>query len=93
MEPHLPELPPDVVPAVKRRVRWGLMHVALMIFFCDALACIWPQFEVHWKIVSRVGVAIAAFFATFAEYFHDEEIEAEVHQKDLKDEKESKHDL
>lgn len=54
-------------------VRWGLIHTALILFFADLIAAVWPAFKEVWETRSHVAIAIAAFAATVAEYFHDEE--------------------
>lgn len=49
------------------------MHMALVVFFCDFVAVIWPRFEVIWAPkMAHVGVALAAFVALLAEYIPDE---------------------
>lgn len=50
----------------------ALIHCALMFFFADLLAAIWPAFEHVWGGTAHLGVAVAALAATCAEYVHDE---------------------
>lgn len=63
----------SLVKRPRHHVRWALIHAAMMFFFADLLAAIWPAFEHVWTGVAHLGVAVAAFFATAAEYLHDEE--------------------
>lgn len=73
--PHVVRWKPVYDAFIKRPrhyLRWALIHCALMFFFADLLAAIWPTFNSVWTGVSRGGVAIAALFATGAEYLHDE---------------------
>lgn len=59
---------------IKHWIKWALIHVALVVFFADLLACIWPGFGVVWKgPLQKVGVACAAFMACVAEYLYDDE--------------------
>jgi hypothetical protein len=53
-------------------LRWALIHCALLFFFADLIAAIWPAFNAVWGGVARIGVALAAIFATCAEFFHEE---------------------
>lgn len=66
MRPRLPA-------RLKHHLKWGLIHVALLFFFADLIASIWPEFEDHWHRPLRLGVALAAFLATLAEYIIEEE--------------------
>jgi len=62
------------VSKIKHFVKWALIHAALVLFFADLLACLWPAFGQMWSgPVQKVGVAIAAFFACVAEYLYDDE--------------------
>jgi hypothetical protein len=62
-----------MTPRVKNHLRWALIHAALMFFFADLLAAVWPAFDLVWKGIAHLGVAVAAFLATAAEYLHDEQ--------------------
>lgn len=62
-----------VTPRIKRHIRWAMIHAALMFFFADLLAAVWPAFDQVWKGIAHLGVAVAAFLATIAEYLHDEQ--------------------
>lgn len=68
---------PVSVPPLKHRpkyyLHWALIHCALMFFFADLLAAVWPAFEHVWSGTAHLGVAVAALAATCAEYVHDEE--------------------
>lgn len=56
--------------------RWALLHAAIVLFFCDMIAAIWPAFDIIWRThVAHIGVAIAAFAATLAEFITEEERE------------------
>lgn len=61
-----------MTPRLKRHLRWALIHCALMFFFADLLAAVWPPFEHVWGGIAHLGVAVAACLATLAEYLHDE---------------------
>lgn len=56
-----------------RYLRWGLIHTALIIFFADLIAAVWPAFHAVWEGHAHIAIAVAAFTATVAEYFHDDE--------------------
>lgn len=59
---------------VKHLIKWSLIHAALVLFFADLLALIWPAFSIVWAgPVQKVGVALAALFACIAEYLYDDE--------------------
>lgn len=58
----------------KHWVKWVLIHVALVVFFADLIACVWPGFGIVWKgPLQKVGVSCAAFLACVAEYLYDDE--------------------
>lgn len=58
---------------IKHRLRWGFIHVALVIFFADFLGCVWPAFGRVWERNAHVAVVLATVLATAAEYFVDED--------------------
>lgn len=62
---------------VKHILRWWLIHTALILFFCDVVAAIWPSFDHVWTHVAHLGVAFAAFGEAAAEHLI-REAEAEV---------------
>jgi hypothetical protein len=55
----------------KHYLRWALIHTALIFFFADLLTAVWPEFEMAWGPKARLGVALAALFATMSEYLHE----------------------
>lgn len=59
---------------IKHIVKWSLIHCALVLFFADLVAIIWPAFGSVWNgPVEKAGVALAAFFTCIAEYLYDDE--------------------
>lgn len=59
---------------IKHLVKWSLIHAALVLFFADLVALIWPAFGEVWSgHIQKAGVAVAAFFACIAEYLYDDE--------------------
>lgn len=56
----------------KHYLRWALIHTALIFFFADLLTAVWPEFEMAWGPKARIGVALAALFATMSEYLHED---------------------
>jgi len=67
MFPHLASIT-SVPKHLKHRAHWLLLHVALIFFFCDLIGAIYPPFRRWWEQSSHLGVAVAAFCATVAEY-------------------------
>lgn len=58
----------------KRHIHDWMIKIATVVFFCDLIAMIWPQFRHQWDNVAHGGVAIATFLAAFADcFFHEEE--------------------
>lgn len=69
----LPRLPLSAARA-KHIAKWSLIHVAMVLFFADLVALIWPAFGSVWSgPIQKMGVALAAFFACIAEYLYDDE--------------------
>ncbi len=59
--------------------KWGLITVALVLFFCDIVTGVWPSFGSWWDSshLSHIGIGGAAFAAFLVEIIHDEVEEAE----------------
>lgn len=53
-----------------RYIKWALIHTALIIFFADFIAALWPAFDHVWEGHAKIAVAIAALTAAAAEYFN-----------------------
>lgn len=55
-----------------RYAKWGLVHMALIFFFADLVASLWPAFNKVWESHAHLAIAVAAFSATIAEYINSE---------------------
>lgn len=76
-------IPRPIRRSVLKTIKRGLIYAALVIFFADFLAAVWPAFEVVWSgSIAHVGVAFAALAAVIAERLHDE-AEAEHDAKEV----------
>lgn len=53
-------------------VKWGLIFVALVLFFADIIAAAWPEFSEKWGNVGRAGIGLATLAAFTVEIIHDE---------------------
>lgn len=63
---------------VLHTLKWGLILVALVMFFADMLAAIWPAFGSAWENrIGHYGVSVAVFAAFIVEVIHDEFEEVE----------------
>lgn len=51
-----------------RYLKWGLIHAALIIFFSDLIAAVWPAFAKVWEGHAHIAIALASLTATVAEY-------------------------
>ena len=65
-------------PRIKHHLRWGLLHVALVVFFADIIAAFWPEFNALWQPRAHVAIGLATLGATAFEYLHDEDIHEQI---------------
>lgn len=52
----------------RHALRWGIIHVATLIFACDMVACCWPAFNRVWQAQAHAAVALASVLAAVFEY-------------------------
>lgn len=70
-----------------RYIKWAFIHTALILFFADFIAAVWPAFDHVWEGHAKIAVGIAALTAAIAEFINSwmEDKEEDDHMQRITD--------